>query len=236
MLTIDAKERLSKLCIKLRGNQRIRQISEKAGISHSAWSDWENGKGNLGEISAKRLADYICTTVSDLQIYLNAGYSLEEYLQISQIKQYGYVPTGLIASVEEVLLWMEGLSLYDLAQITAKGGDLIQELVNGSRNLDRKKNRNNDEKKVTNKIIAQLVRRYRATVLEAFLDAEVPGAEQRVEAIILGEQPKPPEVALLTQVLPIDPDQLYDIFLQEFPCSSNSSPANKGDNIYQVSR
>ena len=226
MLTLEARERLLKLCIKLRGEERVRQIAEKAGIAHSAWSDWENRKGNLGESSANRLAAYIGTTVGDLQIYLNAGYSLNEYLQISQVKQHGRVPTRLIASVEEVFVWMEGLSLYDLARITAKGGELIQELVTGSRSLDSKKNRN-DEKKVTNKIIAQLVSKHRADVVEAFLDAEVPGAEERIEAIILGEQPNPPEVALLTQVLPIDPEELYHMFLQEFPFNGNGSGANQ---------
>ncbi|MDZ8262747.1 helix-turn-helix transcriptional regulator [Nostoc sp. ChiQUE01b] len=220
MLTLEARERLSKLCIKLRGDQRVRQIAEKAGVVHSAWSDWENGKGNLGESSAQRLAAYIGTTVGDLQIYLNAGYSLEEYLRIPQVKHLGREPTRLITSVEEVFVWMEELSLYDLARITAKGGEIIQELVAGSRSLDGKKNRNT-KKKVTYKIIVQLVREHRAAALEAFLDAEVPSASERIEAIIRGQQPNPSEVALLTQVLPIDPDELYDMYLREFPSNDN---------------
>ncbi len=223
LITPTARNQLSNLCIHLRGAQTIRKMTELTGIAHSAWSSWENGKGSLGKSNAKRLADYVGTTEEELQLYLNGGCSLQEYLQIPEAQSVSQSMQPAL-SVKAVLLWMEDLSLSDLAQIMEKGGQLIHKLVAGSGKSGSRKKQAQQEI-VNNQSIAELVREHRAVVLEAFLDVNMSQPEKRIEAILRGETPNPSEIALFTQILPISSDELYRKYLQEY---RNANGVNQG--------
>lgn len=132
MLTVEGKQRLSRLCLRLRDDEPLRQFAPKVGVSYSAWGAWERETGNLGIESAEKLAAYVGTTVEQLQIYLNGGVSLEEYLrsplianEVSQSKS----KTDAVTTLDQVLIWMNSLELPDLVRIASKAGRLMEERI-----------------------------------------------------------------------------------------------------------
>lgn len=132
MLTVEGKQRLSRLCLRLRDDEPLRQFAPKVGVSYSAWGAWERETGNLGIESAEKLAAYVGTTVEQLQIYLNGGVSLEEYLrsplianEVSQSKS----KIDAVTTLDQVLIWMNSLELPDLVRIASKAGRLMEERI-----------------------------------------------------------------------------------------------------------
>jgi transcriptional regulator with XRE-family HTH domain len=132
LLTVEGKDRLSRLCLKLRDDEPLRQFTPKVGVSYSAWGAWERESGNLGLDSAQKLAAYVGTTVEQLQIYLNGGISLEEYLRlpltVSQVSLSNSTDET-VTTVDQVLMWMNSLELADLVRIVSKAGRLMEEKI-----------------------------------------------------------------------------------------------------------
>ncbi|MFP5270947.1 hypothetical protein [Coleofasciculus sp.] len=132
LLTVEGKDRLSRLCLKLRDDEPLRQFAPKVGVSYSAWGAWERESGNLGLESTQKLAAYVGTTAEQLQIYLNGGISLEEYLRlpltVSQVS-LSKSTDETVTTVDQVLMWMNSLELSDLVRIVSKAGRLMEEKI-----------------------------------------------------------------------------------------------------------
>ncbi len=132
MLTVEGKQHLSRLCLRLRNSEPLRQFAPKVGVSYSAWGAWERETGNLGIESAEKLAAYVGTTVEQLQIYLNGGISLEEFLRspltISEVSQSKFTDET-VTTLAQVLIWMNSLELPDLVRIASKAARLMEERI-----------------------------------------------------------------------------------------------------------
>jgi hypothetical protein len=73
--------------------------------------------------------------------------------------------------------------------------------------------------------IRDLVREYRGAVLEMFNDA-IANPSDRINQIIEGDKPTSIELSLLSAALPIDDDELMQMYLKEFPNGSNQGCTN----------
>lgn len=70
------------------------------------------------------------------------------------------------------------------------------------------------------KRIGDLVNENQDAVLEMFEDA-IDNPSERIQSIIAGDKPTPIELTLLTAALPINDDELMQMFKKEFPNGSN---------------
>ncbi len=207
MLTVEGKQRLSRLCLRLRNGEPLRQFAPKVGVSYSAWGAWERETGNLGIETAEKLAAYVGTTVEQLQIYLNGAISLEEFLRspltVSEVSQSKSTDES-ITTLAQVLIWMNSLELPDLVRIASKAGRLMEERIfKESKQLKPTMNTMdamNTTEAVTIAALVQneLARRY---CNEQQLASAAAISATRLQAIMAGEQPNDEELIALGSVL-----------------------------------
>lgn len=146
LLTEEAKERLSELCLRLRGDQPLRKFTPRTGISPSSWGAWETKTGYLGIQSSQKLAAFVGTSPEELQVYLNGGMTLDTYLRIPLIpktvnKDKESLSKEFATSVEQVISWMHSLNLKDLAQIVEAGSKLMREATQRLNQSDKPKDK-----------------------------------------------------------------------------------------------
>jgi DNA-binding XRE family transcriptional regulator len=207
LLTVEGKQRLSRLCLRLRNGEPLRQFAPKVGVSYSAWGAWERETGNLGIETAEKLAAYVGTTVEQLQIYLNGAISLEEFLRspltVSEVSQSKSTDES-ITTLAQVLIWMNSLELPDLVRIASKAGRLMEERIfKESKQLKPTMNTMdamNTTEAVTIAALVQneLARRY---CNEQQLASAAAISATRLQAIMAGEQPNDEELIALGSVL-----------------------------------
>ncbi len=207
MLTVEGKQRLARLCLRLRNGEPLRQFAPKVGVSYSAWGAWERETGNLGIETAEKLAAYVGTTVEQLQIYLNGAISLEEFLRspltVSEVSQSKSTDES-ITTLAQVLIWMNSLELPDLVRIASKAGRLMEERIfKESKQLKPTMNTMdamNTTEAVTIAALVQneLARRY---CNEQQLASAAAISATRLQAIMAGEQPNDEELIALGSVL-----------------------------------
>lgn len=204
MLTVEGKQRLSRLCLRLRNGEPLRQFAPKVGVSYSAWGAWERETGNLGIETAEKLAAYVGTTVEQLQIYLNGAISLEEFLRspltVSEVSQ-SKSTDETVTTLAQVLIWMNSLELPDLVRIASKAGKLMEERIfKDSKQLEQTIDTMNMAETVTIAALAQneLVRR---NCNEQQLAYAAAISTTRLHAIMAGEEPDDEELIALGSVL-----------------------------------
>ncbi len=204
MLTVEGKQRLSSLCLRLRDDEPLRQFAPKVGVSYSAWGAWERETGNLGIESAEKLAAYVGTTVEQLQIYLNGGINLEEYLRspltISEVSQSKSTDEP-VTTLAQVLIWMNSLELPDLVRIASKAGRLMEERIfKDSKQLKQTMDTMDTTETVT---IAALVQNElaRRNSNERELASAAAISTTRLQAIMAEEEPNDEELIALASVL-----------------------------------
>lgn len=207
MLTVEGKQRLSSLCLRLRDDEPLRQFAPKVGVSYSAWGAWERETGNLGIESAEKLAAYIGTTVEQLQIYLNGGISLGEFLRspltVSEVSQSKFTDEPL-TTLNQVLIWMNSLELPDLVRIASKAGRLMEEKIfKDSKELRQTIDRMDTMDTTETVTIAALVQNElaRRNCNEQQLASAAAISTTRLQAIMAGEQPNDEELIALGSVL-----------------------------------
>ncbi len=207
MLTVEGKQRLSSLCLRLRDDEPLRQFAPKVGVSYSAWGAWERETGNLGIESAEKLAAYIGTTVEQLQIYLNGGISLGEFLRspltVSEVSQSKFTDETL-TRLNQVLIWMNSLELPDLVRIASKAGRLMEEKIfKDSKELRQTIDRMDTMDTTKTVTIAALVQNElaRRNCNEQQLASAAAISTTRLQAIMAGEQPNDEELIALGSVL-----------------------------------
>ncbi len=207
MLTVEGKQRLSSLCLRLRDDEPLRQFAPKVGVSYSAWGAWERETGNLGIESAEKLAAYIGTTVEQLQIYLNGGISLGEFLRspltVSEVSQSKFTDEPL-TTLNQVLIWMNSLELPDLVRIASKAGRLMEEKIfKDSKELRQTIDRMDTMDTTKTVTIAALVQNElaRRNCNEQQLASAAAISTTRLQAIMAGEQPNDEELIALGSVL-----------------------------------
>ncbi len=201
MLTVEGKQRLSRLCLRLRDGEPLRQFAPKVGVSYSAWGAWERETGNLGIESAEKLAAYIGTTVEQLQIYLNGAVSLEEYLRspltVSQVSQSKSLDEA-VTTLDQVLIWMNSLELPDLVRIASKVGRLMEERIfKDSKQL--KQTMDTAETVTIAALIQCELTRRNCNAQQLASAAAI--STTRLQAIMAGEQPTDEELIALGSVL-----------------------------------
>jgi transcriptional regulator with XRE-family HTH domain len=207
LLTVEGKQRLSSLCLRLRDDEPLRQFAPKVGVSYSAWGAWERETGNLGIESAEKLAAYIGTTVEQLQIYLNGGISLGEFLRspltVSEVSQSKFTDEPL-TTLNQVLIWMNSLELPDLVRIASKAGRLMEEKIfKDSKELRQTIDRMDTMDTTETVTIAALVQNElaRRNCNEQQLASAAAISTTRLQAIMAGEQPNDEELIALGSVL-----------------------------------
>jgi transcriptional regulator with XRE-family HTH domain len=207
LLTVEGKQRLSSLCLRLRDDEPLRQFAPKVGVSYSAWGAWERETGNLGIESAEKLAAYIGTTVEQLQIYLNGGISLGEFLRspltVSEVSQSKFTDEPL-TTLNQVLIWMNSLELPDLVRIASKAGRLMEEKIfKDSKELRQTIDRMDTMDTTKTVTIAALVQNElaRRNCNEQQLASAAAISTTRLQAIMAGEQPNDEELIALGSVL-----------------------------------
>lgn len=201
MLTTEGKQRLSRLCLRLRDGEPLRQFAPKVGVSYSAWGAWEREAGNLGIESAEKLAAYVGTTVEQLQIYLNGGISLEQYLrsplianEVSQSKS----TTDAVTTLEQVLIWMNSLELPDLVKIVSKAGRLMEERIFKVPKPPKPPMDLTETVRIAALVQGELTRR---NCNERQLASAAAISTIRLQAIMAGEEPNDEELIALGSVL-----------------------------------
>jgi len=207
LLTVEGKQRLSRLCLRLRNGEPLRQFAPKIGVSYSAWGAWERETGNLGIETAKKLAAYVGTTVEQLQIYLNGAISLQEFLRspltVSEVSQ-SKSTDETITTLAQVLIWMNSLELPDLVRIASKAGRLMEERIfKDSKQLEQTTN-TIDAMNMTEAVtIAGLVQNElaRRNCNEQQLASVAAISTIRLQAIMAGEEPDDEELIALGSVL-----------------------------------
>lgn len=201
MLTVEGKQRLSRLCLRLRDGEPLRQFAPKVGISYSAWGAWERETGNLGIESAEKLAAYVGTTVEQLQIYLNGGITLEEYLRspltVSEVSQSKYTDET-VTTLAQVLIWMNSLDLPDLVRIASKAGRLMEERIFKDFK-QRKQNMDTTETVTIAALVQSELTRRNCNVQQLASAAAI--STTRLRAIIAGEEPDDEELIALGSIL-----------------------------------
>jgi transcriptional regulator with XRE-family HTH domain len=207
LLTVEGKQRLSSLCLRLRDDEPLRQFAPKVGVSYSAWGAWERETGNLGIESAEKLAAYVGTTVEQLQIYLNGGISLGEFLRspltVSEVSQSKFTDEPL-TTLNQVLIWMNSLELPDLVRIASKAGRLMEEKIfKDSKELRQTIDRMDTMDTTETVTIAALVQNElaRRNCNEQQLASAAAISTTRLQAIMAGEQPNDEELIALGSVL-----------------------------------
>jgi transcriptional regulator with XRE-family HTH domain len=185
----------------------LRQFAPKVGVSYSAWGAWERETGNLGIESAEKLAAYIGTTVEQLQIYLNGGISLGEFLRspltVSEVSQSKFTDEPL-TTLNQVLIWMNSLELPDLVRIASKAGRLMEEKIfKDSKELRQTIDRMDTMDTTKTVTIAALVQNElaRRNCNEQQLASAAAISTTRLQAIMAGEQPNDEELIALGSVL-----------------------------------
>ncbi len=207
MLTVEGKQRLSRLCLRLRNGEPLRQFAPKVGVSYSAWGAWERETGNLGIETAEKLATYIGTTVEQLQIYLNGAISLEEFLRspltVSEVSQ-SKSTDETVTTLAQVLIWMNSLELPDLVRIASKAGRLMEERIFKESKQPKPTMNTMDAMNTTETVtIAALVQNElaRRNCNEQQLASAAAISATRLQAIMAGEQPNDEELIALGSVL-----------------------------------
>lgn len=201
MLTVEGKQRLSRLCLRLRDGEPLRQFAPNVGVSYSAWGAWEREAGNLGIESAEKLAAYVGTTVEQLQIYLNGGISLEEYLRspltVSEVSQ-SKSTDETVTTLDQVLIWMNSLELPDLVRIASKAGRLMEERIfKNSKQL--KQTMDTTETVTIAALVQSELTRRNCNAQQLASAAAI--STTRLQAIMAGEQPSDEELIALGSVL-----------------------------------
>lgn len=201
MLTVEGKQRLSRLCLRLRDSEPLRQFAPKVGVSYSAWGAWERKTGNLGIESADKLAAYVGTAVEQLQIYLNGGTSLEEYLRspltVSEASQ-SKSTDETVTTLEQVLIWMNSLELTDLVRITSKAGRLMEKRIfQDSKQL--KQTMDTTETVTILTLVQSELTRRNCNVQQLASAAAI--STTRLQVIMAGEEPNDEELIALGSVL-----------------------------------
>jgi transcriptional regulator with XRE-family HTH domain len=207
LLTVEGKQRLSRLCLRLRNGEPLRQFAPKVGVSYSAWGAWERETGNLGIETAEKLATYIGTTVEQLQIYLNGAISLEEFLRspltVSEVSQ-SKSTDETVTTLAQVLIWMNSLELPDLVRIASKAGRLMEERIFKESKQPKPTMNTMDAMNTTETVtIAALVQNElaRRNCNEQQLASAAAISATRLQAIMAGEQPNDEELIALGSVL-----------------------------------
>ncbi len=207
MLTVEGKQRLSRLCLRLRNGEPLRQFAPKIGVSYSAWGAWERETGNLGIETAEKLAAYVGTTVEQLQIYLNGAISLQEFLRspltVSEVSQ-SKSTDETITTLAQVLIWMNSLELPDLVRIASKAGRLMEERIfKDSKQLEQTTNTIDAMNMTETVTIAALVQNElaRRNCNEQQLASVAAISTIRLQAIMAGEEPDDEELIALGSVL-----------------------------------
>ncbi len=208
MLTVEGKQRLSRLCLRLRNGEPLRQFAPKVGVSYSAWGAWERETGNLGIETAEKLAAYVGTTVEQLQIYLNGGISLEEYLRspltVSEASQ-SKSTDETVTTLAQVLIWMNSLELPDLVRIASKAGRLMEERIfkDSNKQLEQTTDTIDTMNTAETVTIASLVQNElaRRNCNEQQLASAAAISTTRLQAIMAGEEADDEELIALGSVL-----------------------------------
>ncbi len=204
---MEGKQRLSRLCLRLRNGEPLRQFAPKIGVSYSAWGAWERETGNLGIETAEKLAAYVGTTVEQLQIYLNGAISLQEFLRspltVSEVSQ-SKSTDETITTLAQVLIWMNSLELPDLVRIASKAGRLMEERIfKDSKQLEQTTNTIDAMNMTETVTIAALVQNElaRRNCNEQQLASVAAISTIRLQAIMAGEEPDDEELIALGSVL-----------------------------------
>lgn len=208
MLTVEGKQRLSRLCLRLRNGEPLRQFAPKVGVSYSAWGAWERETGNLGIETAEKLAAYVGTTVEQLQIYLNGAISLEEFLRspltVSEVSQ-SKSTDETVTTLAQVLIWMNSLELPDLVRIASKAGRLMEERIfkDSNKQLEQTTDTIDTMNTAETVTIAALVQNElaRRNCNEQQLASAAAISTTRLQAIMAGEEADDEELIALGSVL-----------------------------------
>jgi len=207
LLTVEGKQRLSRLCLRLRNGEPLRQFAPKVGVSYSAWGAWERETGNLGIETAEKLAAYIGTTVEQLQIYLNGAISLQEFLRspltVSEVNQ-SKSTNETVTTLAQVLIWMNSLDLPDLVRIASKAGRLMEERVfKDSKQLEQTTDTIDTMNTTETVTIAALIQNElaRRNCNEQQLASVAAISTTRLQVIMAGEKPDDEELIALGSVL-----------------------------------
>ena len=207
MLTVEGKQRLSRLCLRLRNGEPLRQFAPKVGVSYSAWGAWERETGNLGIETAEKLAAYVGTTVEQLQIYLNGAISLEEFLRspltVSEISQ-SKSTDETVTTLAQVLIWMNSLELPDLVRIASKAGRLMEaRIFKNSKQLEQTTDTIDTMNRTETVTIAALVQNElaRRNCNEQQLASAAAISTTRLQEIMAGEEPDDEDLIALGSVL-----------------------------------
>lgn len=113
-------------------------------------------------------------------------------------------PINPMPTVESILKALSRYSRYQIGRIVRAGLDL---LIGAPPTTEQQR-------------IGDLVRENQEAVLEMF-DEAIENPEERIQQIINGNKPTQIELSLLSAALPIDDDELMQIFKKEFPNGSN---------------
>ena len=98
-MNVEARDRLSELVKKTRGQMSQRAFSRLLGVSLTAVQGWEEGRSVPGIDNLERIASAAGLKTEDLVAYLD-GKPLPESLQADQIvKQIKYMPKSQFAEV-----------------------------------------------------------------------------------------------------------------------------------------
>jgi transcriptional regulator with XRE-family HTH domain len=201
LLTVEGKQRLSRLCLRLRNDEPLRQFAPKVGVSYSAWGAWERETGNLGIETAEKLAAYIGTTVEQLQIYLNGAISLQKFLRspltVSEVSQ-SKSTDETVTTLDQVLIWMNSLELPDLVRIASKAGRLMEEKIFKESKQPKQTMDTTETVTIAALVQSELTRR---NCNERQLASAAAISTTRLQAIMAGEQPNDEELIALGSVL-----------------------------------
>lgn len=130
MLNSESKQRLSQLCLRLRGNTPLRKFTPRVGVSAAAWNAWENESGNWGIGNARKLANFIGISVDQLEQYLKGECSLEQELGVPVLNTSEVEMSDQNDVVDQVINWMNSLNLPDLMKLISAGVRLAEFTVN----------------------------------------------------------------------------------------------------------
>jgi hypothetical protein len=175
-----------------------------------AESDWGKPKTKRltvqlteeGYNAVKDRAERIGISVSEVFERWGRGFAVDDESATS-------LPSKQALSVESILESLSRYSRYQIGRIVRAGLDLLIGVPPVS-------------EKPT---IRDLVREHRGAVLEMFDDA-IANPSDRINQIIEGDKPTSIELSLLSAALPIDDDELMQMYKKEFPNGSNQGCTN----------
>lgn len=165
---------------------------------------WSKGIQKISKIKKAQLAAALGVRLVDLNDFLGSRSDISSLLP--QIEKNEILPEpDQSVVVGKIFQLMLGLSPIHLAKVMSRAGELIAEKL---KNLIPTETRG-----LTKRTIAELVQENRLACIRIFTDLI---NLERVDAIASGARPTTEELELLEQALPVDWEELIEMYHREF--------------------